>query len=249
MGLDSIVFYGTAAAAMAALAPTSGVIKGNSGDAYIVGYSSLAGTDNNHATLTCPGDPRWEAGGIRLHPGAADATQPGSYYGPQWLPVRVPIKAGATLVATQDGADDFYIVVYVEYPSQGEAFRPRDPNVSQPTAFMISKLFTAGGAVTAFTISVNSANSTDFQRGKKYTPVGVTNNAAMTTPFFVGIQNTKLNMATFWLVPLTPIVGGIHNFYPLPYGLGTVDGGETQFVHFLSTTADTPVARIHYAYA
>lgn len=248
MGLDSIVFYGTAAAAQAALSPTSAVIKGTQGDAYIVGYNILGGTDNNHCTLTCPGDPRWEADGIRLQPGNADAAQAGCPYTPCWLPVKVPIRQGATLISTQDGADDCYCVVYIDYPQFGEAFKVRAAITGQPTAFMTTKTVTAGAAVTAFTISVNSANLTSFQRGKSYTPVGVMNSGAMTTPFFVGIQNTKWNLATFWLVPLTPIVAGTQNLCILPYGLGTVDGGETAFFHMLSTTADTPVARVLYAY-
>lgn len=248
MGLDSIVFYGTAAAAMGALAPTSAVIKGTSGDAYIVGYASLAGTDNVTITLTCPTDPRWDANGFRVQPGSADAAQAGCPYTPKWLDVKIPIKQGATLVATQDGADDNYLVVYVDYPQFGEPCKIRSPSVSQPNAFLTSRNFTAGGAVTAFTISVNAANSTNFMRGKSYTPLYVMNSGAMTTPFFIGIQNTKYNLATFWLVPLTPIVAGTQNYITLPQGLGTVDGGETQFIHFLSTTADTPVGVVVYAY-
>ena len=248
MGLDSIVFYGTAAAAQAALAPTSAVIKGTSGDAWIVGYNILGGTDNNHCTLTCTGDPRWEAAGIRLQPGNADAAQAGCPYTPMWLPVKVPIKCGATLISTQDGADDCYNVVYIDHPAYGEAFKVRDAMVSQPTAFMVTKTVTAGAAVTAFTIANNSTNVTSFQRGKSYTPVAVMNHGAMTTPFFVGIQNTKFNLATYWLVPLTPIVAGTQNLCILPYGLGTVDGGETAYFHFLSTTADTPAADVLYAY-
>ena len=248
MGLDSIVFYGTAAAAMNALAPTSAVIKGTSGDAYIVGYASLAGTDNVTLTLTCPTDPRWDANGFRLQAGSADAAQAGCPYTPRWFDVAVPIRQGATLVATQDGADDNYLVIYVDYPQYGEPFKARSAAVSQPKAFMTSRTFTAGGAVTAFTISVNAANSTNFQRGKSYTPIAVHNSAAVTTPFFVGLQNTKFNLATFWLVPLTPIVAGTQNFISLPQGLATLDGGETQFVHMLSTTADTPAAVVVYAY-
>jgi hypothetical protein len=248
MGLDSIMFYGTAAAAQVALAPTSAVIKGTSGDAYIVGYNILGGTDNNHCTLTCPTDPRWEAAGIRLSPGNADAAQAGCPYTVMWLPVAVPVRQGATLISTQDGADDCYLCLYIDYPQYGDGFRVRDAITGQPKAFMTTKTVTAGAAVTAFTIAVNSANVTDFQRGKSYTPVAVMNNGAMTTPFFVGIQNTKVNTATFWLVPLTPIVGGTQQLCVLPYGIGTVDGGETAFFHMLSTTADTPVARVLYAY-
>ena len=248
MALDTIMFYGTAAAAQAALTPTTAVIKGTTGDAYIVGYNILAGTDNNHCTLTCPGDPRWEAAGIRLQPGNADAAQAGSPYTVCWLPVKVPIKCGATLISTQDGADDCYCGVYVEYPGLGDAFKIRDPLIGQPTAFMVTKTVTAGAAVTAFTIAFNSQSVVSFQRGKSYTPVAVMNHGAMTTPFWVGIQNTKLNIATFWLVPLTPIVAGTQNLCYLPYGLGTVDGGETAYFHFLSTTADTPAADVLYAY-
>ena len=248
MGLDSIVFYGTAAAAQSALAPTSAVIKGNEGDAYIVGYNILGGTDNNHCTLTCTGDARWEAAGIRLQPGNADAAQAGCPYTPKWLAVKVPIKAGATLISTQDGADDCYCVVYVEYPGVGDGFRLRDPKASQPIANLVTKTVTAGAALTAFTISVNSTNVTSFQRGKAYTPMYVLNHGAMTTPFFVGIRNTKVNLITYWLVPLTPIVAGTQNMVELPYGLNTVDGGETAYFDFLSTTADTPVADVIYAY-
>src|SRR5512136_810250 len=138
--LDSIMFYGTAAAAMGALAPTSAVIKGTSGDAHIVGYNSLGGTDNTHAILTCPGDPRWEAAGIELNPGNADAAQAGISYAPCWFAKKIPIKEGATLVCTQDGADDFYVVVYVEYRENGEAFEQRIK--ADGEAFMVSKTFT-----------------------------------------------------------------------------------------------------------
>ena len=248
MGLDTIVFYGTAAAAQTALTPTSDVIKGTQGDAYIVGYDCLGGTDNNHVTLTCPGDPRWEPAGVRLQPGNADAAQAGAHYVTKWLPVAIPIKQGATLVSTQDGADDCYCAVHVDYPQFGEPFKARNAAVSQPKAFVVTKLVTAGAALTAFTIAANSTRITDFQRGKSYTPIGVMNNGAMTTPFFVGIRNTKVNLTTYWLVPLTPIVAGTPNLKDLPYGLGTVDGGETAQIDFLSTTADTPAARILYAY-
>jgi hypothetical protein len=249
MGLDTIMFYGTAAAAQAALSPTSAVIKGTQGDAYIVGYQILAGSDNTHCTLTCTTDPRWEPDGIRLQPGNADAAQAGCPYTVKWLPVKVPIKCGATLISTQDGADDCYCAVYIDYPGVGDAFKIRDAMMGQPTAFLTTRAVTAGGALTAFTISVNSTSVTTFQRGRSYTPVAVLNNGAMTTPFFVGIQNTKVNLMTFWLVPLTPIVAGTQNMINLPYGLGTVDGGETEFFHFLSTTAETPAARVIYAYS
>ena len=247
MGLDTIVFYGTAAAAMNALAPTTAVIKGNEGDAFIVGYESLAGTDNVTITLTCPGDPRWEPAGVRLNPGSADAAQAGCPYATKWLETKIPIKAGATLVATQDGADDNYLAVHVEYTQYGDGFRPRVAG-EQPVAHQVTKTFTAAGAVTAFTISVNADNDNSFIRGREYTPVSIANSGAMTTPFFVGIQNTKTTLTTYWLVPLTPIVSGTMNHKSLPYGLSTVSGGETQFVNMLSTTADTPVAYINYAY-
>lgn len=249
MGLDSIVFYGTAAAAQAALTPTSAVIKGTREDAYIVGYNILAGTDNNHCTLTCPGDPRWESAGVRLQPGNADAAQAGCPYTYTLLPVAIPIRQGATLVSTQDGADDCYCSVYIQYPQFGEAFKPRDALLGQPPAFVTTKLVTAGAALTAFVISTNSASVTDFQRGKSYTPIAVLSNGAMTTPFWIGIRNTKTTLVTYWLLPLTPIVAGTQNLCVLPYGLGTVDGGETAFFDFLSTTADTPAARVLYAYS
>lgn len=249
MGLDCIMFYGTAAAAQAALAPTSAVIKGNTGDAYIVGYNILAGTDNDHCTLTCTTDPRWEAAGVRLQPGNADAAQAGTPYTYKLLPVKIPIKAGATLISTQNGADDCYCAVYIEYTGVGDAFKPRDAMLGQPQAFMTTKTVTAGGAVTAFVVSVNSANVTSFQRGKSYTPMAVMTHGVMTTPFWIGIQNTKVNLMTFWLVPSTPIVAGTQNLIVLPYGLNTVDGGETAYFHFLSTTAETPAADVLYAYS
>jgi hypothetical protein len=162
--------------------------------------------------------------------------------------VAVPIRQGATLVATQDGADDCYCAVYIDYPQFGEPFKARAAEVSQPKAFLTTKTATASGAVTAFTISSNSTSLTDFARGKQYTPMACLNSGAMTTPFWVGMTNTKYNLVTYWLVPLTPIVAGTQNLCILPQGLATVDGGETVWIHFLSTTADTPVARILYAY-
>ena len=250
MGLDTILYYGTAAAAQAALAPTSAVIKGTSGDAYIVGFATMGGTatDTTGVTLTCPTDPRWDAAGVKLTGGNAETTLPGTFYAVNWLAVRIPIRQGATLICTQDGAADFYTAIYVDYPQFGEPFKARNAAVEQPDAFLTSRVFTAGAALTAFTIAVNRANSTNFQRGKSYTALGVINNGAMTTAYWVGIQNTKWNLATYWPVPLTPINMSAAGLLPLPRGLGTVDGGETQFVHFLSTTADTPVAQIIYAY-
>ena len=250
MGLDSILLYGTAAGAMAAQAPTSAVIKGTSGDAYIVGWAKIGGTgtDDTGITLTCPTDPRWDAAGVRLMGGAADSTLPGTFHAPVWFPVRIPIRQGATLVATQTGATNEMLVIYIDYPQFGEPFKARNAAVEQPDAFLTSRTYTSGAALTAFTIRVNAANGTNFQRGKSYTPIGVINNGAMTTAYWVGIQNTKWNLATYWPVPLTPINMSAAGLLPLPRGLGTVDGGETQFIHMLSTTADTPVCQVIYAY-
>ena len=250
MGLDSILLYGTAAGAMAAQAPTSAVIKGTSGDAYIVGWAKIGGTgtDDTGITITCPTDPRWDAAGFRLMGGAADSTLPGTFHAPVWLPVKIPIAQGATLIATQTGATNEMLVVYIDYPQFGEPFKARNAAVEQPDAFLTSRNFTAGAAVTSLTVSVNASNSTNFQRGKSYTPIAVENTSAMTTAFWIGIQNTKFNLATFWPLPLTPVNMSSQSFYPLPRGLGTVDGGETQFVHYYSFTADTPVGAIVYAY-
>jgi len=253
MGLDSIVFYSTAAGTGAALAPTSAVIKGNSGDAYIVGMQAgPVGTDNTTWTLTCAGDARWEAGGItklaKFTDSAANLIE--SATDDIWLPTKVPVKCGATLTCvSNEGADDTYCVIYVDYPQFGEAFKIREPAVSQPVAFEITKTLTAGAALTAFTIAANSTNNATFQRGKAYTPVRVEGNYAGTTPFFIGIQNTKFNLATYWLCRGENIATGNRSHTNLPYGMSTVDGGETAFFHFLSTTADTPIALVTYAYA
>jgi len=250
MGLDSIVFYGTSAAAQTALAPTSAVIKGNSGDAYIVGILAASGTDTM-VTLTCPGDPRWEGTGFR-YTGDVDwaTTSIAQDISVRWLPVKIPIKCGATLVCTQVGADDAMTIVYVDYPQFGEPFKPRAPAVGQPAAFLTSRSYTAGAGLTAFVISQNNANSTNFQRGKSYTPIMIGGcSSAMTTIPFIGLQNTKYNLLTFWPAASTPFLNGsTDNKMMLPQGIGTVDGGETQFVSMVSLTADTPVIDVIYAY-
>jgi len=251
--LDSIVFYSTAAGTGAALAPTSAVIKGNQGDAYIVGMKAgPQGSDNTTWTLTCAGDPRWEAAGIRKQASLtdADATLLPAVSDDIWLPTKVPVKCGATLTCVSDvGADDTYCVVYVDYPQYGEPFKVRHPAASQPVGFEVFKTITAGAALTAFTISANSANDQTFQRGRVYTPVRVEGNFAGTTPFFIGIRNTKYNLVSYWLCRAENIAVGGHNSTMLPYGMGTVDGGETAFFDFLSTTAESPVATVTYAYA
>ena len=225
------------------------MIKGNSGDAYVVGYQIIGGTDNLNIVLTCPGDPRWEANGISLAPTGSDAAAPSSSYQVVWLPTRVPIRQGTTLVSTQDGADDCYCLVHVDYPQYGEPYKPRSINEA-PIAFEITKTITAGGALTAFTIAANSTNDATFQRGKEYTPVAVEGvNAAFTTPACIGIRSTKYNLTTYWFVDNTPAAaGGGNQKHILPYGLGTVSGGETAFFDFLSTTAETPVIKVTYAY-
>jgi len=252
MGLDTIMFYSTAAGTGAALAPTSAVIKGNTGDAYIVGFKcGPQGTDNTVWRLTCPGDPRWEAAGV-IRPAAvtdADATLLPCVNDDIWLPTKIPVKCGATLICVSiAGADDAYAAVYVEYPSLGDAFRIRDPANSQPTGFLVTKTVTAGAACTAFTIMPNSTNDQTFQRGKVYTPVEVSGHFAGTTPFFIGIRNTKLNLITYWLCRAEEVAVGGGNITMLPYGMGTVDGGETAFFDFLSTTAESPIADVTYAY-
>ncbi len=249
MGLDSIVAYATTAGVMPALTPTSLTIKGASGDAYIVGIGFYS-DDATKVTVTCPTDPRWEAGGIiRANLGAGVTCQGGQ--NEIWLPTKVPVRCGASLVITSTtGTGESYCVVYVDYPQWGEPFQPRDPMRGQPTAFEITKSFTSGSACVAFTINFNAVGVATFQRGRSYTPVRVEGlNAAVTGPHvFVGLANTKFNLNTFWNVALTPIKTGGDFTSMLPYGLGTVDGGETQYIHFLSTTTDTPVANITYAY-
>jgi len=250
MGLDTIVAYATTAGVMPALSPTSLTIKGASGDAYIVGIGFYS-DDATKVTVTCPGDPRWESGGIMKANLGAGVTCQGAQ-SEIWLPVKVPVRCGAALVVTSTtGTGESYCLIYVDYPQYGEPFKIREPVVSQPTAFLISKTATAGAACVAFTIAVNSTSITSFQRGKSYTPVTIEGlNAAVTGPaVFVGIQNTKHNLMTFWNLALTPIKTGGDYTSVLPYGLSTVEGGETQYIHFLSTTTDTPAANITYAHS
>jgi len=251
MGLDSIMFYGTSAAAQTALAPTTNVIKGNEGDAYIVGVTTCCGTDNL-VTLTCAGDPRWEAAGIRFG-GMLNyaATSVGQSWREPWLQTKIPIKCGATLTSTQAGADDCVTIVYVEYPGIGDAFRPRSPLTSQPTAFEVYKSVTASGACTALGAAIlqNGATITSFQRGKSYTPIRIEGaTTALATPFFIGLQNTKYNLMTIWPCKNTPFDNTGINTMTLPYGIGTVDGGETLYLHFADYTAETIVADIVFAY-
>ena len=245
MALDTIVCYASTAGVLPALSPTSLTIKGNTGDAHIVGIALYA-DDATKVTVTCPGDPRWEAGGVAVVNGSAGVAQEGGAV--EWLPTAIPIKKGASIVVTTTtGTGEHYCLVYVDYGG----FKIRTPLTGQPAAFEVSKVATAGGALTAFTIGVNSTSLTTFQRGRSYTPVAIEGlNAASTGPaVFVGLQNTKENVATYWNVPLTPIKSGNGNKVFLPYGLGTVDGGETEYIHFLSTATDTPAALITYAYS
>jgi len=249
MGLDTIVTYATTAGNMPALAPTSLTIKGNEGDAYIVGIA-FHSDDATKVTVTCPGDPRWEAGGIMKANMSAGVAGQGCRV--EWLPTRVPVKRGAALVVTSTtGTGESYCLIYVDYPDMGESFKPRNPFGSDtPQGFQITKTATAGGALTAFVIGTNSTSITSFTRGRTYTPVAIEGlNAAVTGPaIFVGLQNTKYNLATWWNVPLTPVKSGEGSIQFLPYGLGVVEGGDTAYIHFLSTTTDTPAANITYAY-
>ncbi len=247
MALDTIVCYATTAGVLPALAPTSLTIKGNTGDAHIVGIM-LHADDATKVTVTCPTDSRWESGGIMKANTSAGVAQEGCRV--EWLPTKVPVKCGAPLVVTTTtGTGEHYCLIYVEY-SGGDAFRPRDPFGPQPTAFEITKTATAGAALTAFTIAVNSTSITSFVRGRQYTPIMLESlNVAVTGPaVFVGIQNTKVNLTTYWNVPLTPVKSGEGTAQYLPYGLGVVDGGETLYINFLSTATDTPAANITFAY-
>ena len=245
MALDTIVCYATTAGNMPALAPTSLTIKGNSGDARIVGISFYS-DDATKVAVTCTGDPRWEAAGIMVaNQGAGVTAQAGAV---EWLPTAVPVKAGATLTCTSTtGTGESYALIYVDYGG----FRIRDPYAPQPSAFQVTKIATAGAALVAFAITVNSTSITSFQRGRTYTPVKVEGlNAAATGPaVFVGIQNVQENLMTFWNVALTPVKTGGGFAQYLPYGLGTVSGGDTQYIHFLSTTTDTPACNITFAYS
>jgi hypothetical protein len=251
MGLDTIAFFGTSAAAMTVMAPTTAVIKGNTGDAYIVGVYACCGTDNL-ITMTCAGDPRWEAAGVRFG-GMLNfaATSVGQSWPEPWLPTKIPIKCGATLTMTQVGADDALALVYVEYPNIGDAFRPRDPMQNQPVGFEVYKSVTASGACTALGAAIlqNGANITSFQRGKVYTPVRIEGGTtALATPHFVGLQNTKYNLMTMWPVKNTPFDSTGLNTMTLPYGIGTIDGGETLYLHFADYTAETVICDIVFAY-
>jgi len=234
---------------MPALTPTSLTIKGSTGDAYIVGIAFYS-DDATKVTVTCPTDPRWEAGGIMKANLGQGVTCQGAN-SEIWLPTKVPVRQGASLVITSTtGTGESYCLVYVDYPQWGEPFKIREPVISQPNAFLITKSITSGSACVAFTINFNSVGVTTFQRGRSYTPVCIEGlNAAVTGPgVFVGIANTKYNLNTFWNVALTPIKTGGDYTSVLPYGVGTVDGGETEYFHFLSTTTDTPVVNVTYAY-
>jgi hypothetical protein len=209
----------------------------------------LHADDATKVTVTCPTDSRWEAGGIMKANQSAGVAGQGCRV--EWLPTRVPVKCGAPLVVTTTtGTGEHYCLIYVDYPGIGSKFSPRDPFGDTPTAFEITKTATAGAALTAFTIAMNSTSITSFVRGRQYTPVMIDGlNAAVTGPaVFVGIANTKYNLNTFWNVPLTPVKSGEGAIQYLPHGLGVVDGGETLYIHFLSTTTDTPAANITFAY-
>ena len=150
MALDTIVCYASTAGVLPALSPTSLTIKGNTGDAHIVGIAFYA-DDATKVTVTCPGDPRWEAAGVAVVNGSAGVAQEGGAV--EWLPTAIPVKKGASLVVTStSGTGEHYCLIYVDYGG----FKIRTPLTGQPAAFEVSKVATAGGALTAFTIGVNS---------------------------------------------------------------------------------------------
>jgi hypothetical protein len=247
MGLDTIVFEAAGAGAMAALAPTSAVIRNGSGDAYIVGVAAQ-GVTLERVTLTST-DARWEAAGFRNSCGGNGAAAGGCPNHDIWLPAKVPIARGATLTATQAGAGEGFCLVYIEYPDIGTPFKPRDPWQVQPKANLVSKLVTAGGALVALTITVNSTNDATFVRGRTYTPVKIACVTGGTGPeIAVGIQNVDNALRTFWFIPITEVLSGSDWHCVLPYGLSPVGGGDTQYFHFVSNTTDTPAVEVTYAY-
>jgi len=248
MGLETIVFEAAGAGAMAALAPTSAIIRSGSGDAYIVGVAT-GGVTLERVTFTCPGDSRWEAAGFRKSVGGNGAAAGSAPYMVMWLPTKVPILRGATLIATQAGAGVGYALVYIEYPDIGEPFKPRDPMQSQPVAHQVFKLITAGAALVANTITVASAVDATFVRGRTYTPVSLSLVTGGTGPqIAVGIQSVRTQLCTYWLMPITEVLSGSQWHVDLPYGVETVAGGDTASFNFVSAAADTPAVEINYAY-
>ena len=233
---------------MAALAPTTAVIRSGNGDAYIVGVVT-GGVTLERVTFTCPGDSRWEAAGFRRSSGGNGAAAGSAPYQDWLLETKVPIARGATLIATQAGAGVGYALVYIEYPDIGEPFRPRDPFQSQPMANQVYRLVTAGAALGANVITVNSVAIADLTRGRAFTPLALSVVTGGTGPqIAVGINSVRNNFCTYWMLPITEVLSGSQWHVVLPYGVEVMNGGDTIYFNFVSAGADTPAIEIELAY-
>lgn len=230
---------------MTALAPTTAVIRAGQGDAHIVGVIPL-GVTLTQVVLTATQDSRWDAAGCAFNCRGNGGVQDWMVDG--WLEKRVPIKRGVTLTATQTGAGVGYCLVYVDYPDLGEPFSVR--GFLDGVAQMTHRTATAGGALTANTISLNSTSITNFIEGRAYQLVGLDVVTGGTGPeICVGWTDPKTNMMVFFPVPITDVLASGVAHVQVPKGaLKAMTRGETLYVHYVSAATDTPVVNFVFAH-
>lgn len=249
MGLETIAFYAAGAGAMAALAPTVATIRPGNGDAFIVAVCPM-GVTLERVTLTCPQDPRWDAAGCAFTCVGDGGVQDAFTFNYCTLPKKIPVKRGVAITATQAGAGDGHVLVYVDYPDIGEPYMPRSLVAPQDAAFLTNRLATAGGALTAHVISVNSTSITNFYEGRHYTPVEVDCVTGGTGPeIALGWTDPKTNLMVFFPIPITEVLGSGVTRSIVPFGAcKPLTRGETLQIHFLSTGADTPAGNVIFAH-
>jgi hypothetical protein len=251
MGLETIVFEAAGAGAMAALAggPPATIRQGNV-DAYIVGVHTQ-GVTATRFQVTCQQDKRWDAAGYSL-PVMGNGVVAGIIQ-PYWLPKKVPIGRGLTVAVTQTGAGVGYCFVYVEYPDIGAKFNVRDPaKAAQDVAQMTDRLATAGGALTANTIALNSTSVTTFNQNVNYVPIGALVVTGGTGPEIAfGFSDPETNLIMFFFLPITATLS-VRDANPLylPEGLlkSPLTQGSVLNVHFVDAATDTPAVRILFAH-
>lgn len=249
MGIETIVFEAAGAGAMAALTPTSAIIRPGTTDAFIVGVIPM-GVTLTQVVLTAAQDPRWDAAGFTVNCRGNGGIQDADSFEYGILPKKVPIKRGITLAAVQTGAGVGYCFVYVDYPDIGVAYAPRNYLSAPGAAQMTTRLATAGGAVTVNTIAVNSTQITNFTEGRTYQLLSVDVVTGGTGPeIAIGFTDPHTTLMNFFVLPLTRTLESGVNGNLVPEGVLTpIKRGETLQIHFVSANADTPAANLNFAH-
>ena len=251
MGFETIVFEAAGAGAMAALANgPPAVTRQGSVDAYIVGVHAQ-GVTGTRFQITCQQDKRWDAAGFSA-PVMGNGVVAGIIQ-VYWLPKKVPIGRGLTLAVTQTGAGVGYCLVYVEYPDIGAKFAVRDAaKAANDLGQMTDRLATAGGALTANTIALNSTTISTFNQNVNYNIVGAFVVTGGTGPEIAfGFSDPETNLMMFFFLPITATLS-VRDANPLylPEGLlkSPLTQGSVLGVHFVAAAADTPAVRILFAH-